>query len=129
MRGQAHARHGDVIGWLLSDDDRERLLTLIPPLYPHLVAHHVTLKVGAGPDESAPRIGEAQVIGEADDGDGVQALIVRINATTDRPGGGTYHITWSLAEERKPVESNDIIASLGWTGLDPIPITLTPARF
>ncbi|HEY8611465.1 MAG TPA: hypothetical protein VIL69_09280, partial [Roseomonas sp.] len=50
--------------------------------------------------------------------------------TTDRPGGSTYHITWSLGKGRKPVESNDVIAVQGWTALEkPRPIRLEPSVF
>ena len=45
------------------------------------------------------------------------AMVVRIGGTTDRQGGGTYHITWSLDREagRRAKESNDVIAELGWS--------------
>jgi hypothetical protein len=43
-------------------------------------------------------------VGEADDGAGVQALVVRIGGTTERPDGAIYHITWSLAEGREARE-------------------------
>jgi hypothetical protein len=55
---------------------------------------------------------------------------VAIAGTTDRPDGSTYHITWSLADDRKAQESNDVIAANGWVDFDvPIPVTLRPARF
>jgi hypothetical protein len=116
-------------GWLLDAGDREALLRRFPPAYPEVVAHHVTLKFGdktaAPPTETA-----GEVIGLADDGHGVQALVVRIAGSTDRPDGGTYHITWSLAEGRKAKESNAVIARRGWTWLpQPIPIRLEPRPF
>src|SRR3546814_9902597 len=50
-----------------------------------------------------------------DDGEGLQALIVSIDGSTDRPDGSTYHITWSLdrSRGRKAVQSNDVIAERG----------------
>ena len=77
-----------------------------------------------------PHETEGQIIGRTDDGRGVEALVVAIEGTTDRPGGGTYHITWSLADGREARESNDVIADRGWTPLErPVPVSLRPARF
>jgi hypothetical protein len=81
-------------------------------------------------DSALPGETAGEIVGRADDGDGVEAMVVTIAGTTERPGGGTYHITWSLARGRKAKESNDVIAARGWTQLDsPIPITLQPAHF
>lgn len=116
---------GGFVGWTLDPEDRERLLAAFPPAYPEVVADHVTLKVGRGARRPAARSGE--VVGVADDGRGVQALVVRIGGTTDRPDGSTYHLTWSLGPGRRAVESNAVIAQLGWTAVEPPrPIRLTP---
>jgi hypothetical protein len=57
-------------------------------------------------------------------------MVVEIDGTTDRPGGGTYHITWSLADGRKAKESNDVLAAKGWQRLDEaIAVKLDPASF
>lgn len=113
-------------GWLLDPRDREALLQRLAPRYAEVVAHHVTLKFGdraaAPPTETA-----GEVVGLADDGSGVQALVVRIAGSTDRPDGGAYHITWSLGPGREAKESNAVIARCGWTALPrPIPIRLEP---
>jgi hypothetical protein len=116
-------------GWLLPAADREALLRRFPPRYAEVVAHHVTQKFG---DRSAapPTETTAEIVGEADDGRGVQALVVRIGGTTDRPDGSTYHITWSLAPGRKAKESNDLIARRGFTWIpQPIAIGLEPKPF
>ena len=73
-----------------------------------------------------------EVVGEIDDEAGVQALVVRVGDTTNRSDGSTYHITWSIdrSRGRRAVESNTVIARLGWRSLEqPIPIRLHPARF
>ncbi len=57
------------------------------------------------------------MVGVADDGAGVQALVVEIGGTTRRPDGSTYHITWSLAPGRAAVESNGAIRERGWTAI------------
>lgn len=112
-------------GWLVDPVDREALLARFPPRYPIVVAHHVTLKFGDAHAE-APGEVTAQIVGQADDGSGVQALVVAIGGDTARPDGGTFHITWSLAPNREARESNDVIAR-GWARLArPAAVRLIP---
>ena len=106
---------GHVAGWLLHPEDRNGLLAVFPPAYPEVVAHHVTLRSGVPQDFPLPTETEGFVVGVADDSAGVQALVVEIGGTTRRPDGSTYHITWSLGPGRRPVESNDVIRTRGWT--------------
>ena len=116
-------------GWLLHPDDREALLARIPPRYAEVVAHHVTQKFGDC-EAAPPTETEGEVLGVADDGRGVQALVVRIAGSTDRPDGSTYHITWSLGPGREAKESNQVIARRGWTWLPaPVPIRLQTRPF
>jgi len=130
---QAAERAGtgdSVIGWKLGRGERAELLKRFPPRYRDAVADHVTLKAGAAPDAPLPWESEGEILGRADDGAGVEAMVVRIAGTAARPDGSTYHITWSLADGRRARESNDVIAERGWTAFDqPIPIRLAPARF
>ncbi len=119
-----------VIGWLVPAEERDRLLDQFRPLYEKVVADHVTLRVGVVDEAPAPEETEGEIVGVADDGSGVQALVVSIGGDTARPGGGTYHITWSLGATRKARESNDVIARKGWEPLDrPVPVRLEPGRF
>jgi hypothetical protein len=103
------------VGRLLHPDDREALLAAFPPAYPRVVAPLVALE-GAGPPAfPLPTEAEGFVVGVADDGAGVQALVVEIGGTTRRPDGSAFHITWSLGARRRAVESNDVIRERGWT--------------
>jgi hypothetical protein len=123
------AKPGSVIGWLLAEGDRERLLQQFPPRFEKTVAHHVTLKTEA---ENGPLPSEvkARIVGRTDDGNGVEAMVVEIDGTTDRPDGSTYHITWSLGDGRRARESNDVLRERGWDKLEqPIPTRLEPGRF
>ncbi|NUT01707.1 MAG: hypothetical protein HOP96_12115 [Sphingomonas sp.] len=123
------AKPGSVIGWLLADDDREKLLQQFPPRFEKTVAHHVTLQTNAE-REPEPREVKAAIVGRTDDGQGVEAMVVAIDGTTDRPDGSTYHITWSLGDGRRARESNDVIKARGWQKLDPpIAVKLQPGRF
>ena len=132
---QAHEKAGNgrgVIGWALDEDQRKELLMQFPPKFPDVVADHVTLAARVRSDAALPAAVTGEIVGRIDDGAGVEALVVSIGCSTDRPGGGTYHITWSLdkARGRRAKESNDVIARLGWEPIDlPMPVTLKPARW
>ena len=104
-----------VAGWLLHPQDRDRLLAAFPPAYRRVVAHHVTLRASVPRDFPLPSEGVGIVVGVADDGAGVQALVGEVGGTTRRPDGSTYHVTWSLGPGRRAVESNDAIRERGWT--------------
>jgi hypothetical protein len=97
----------DVLGWLLDETEREDLLHRFSPMYPDVIAHHVTLQANAPPGKPLPLATAGEIVGQVDDGRGIQALVVRIDGTTDRPDGSTYHIAWSLdrTKGRRPVES------------------------
>lgn len=127
----ASAKPGSsVVGWKLAADDRARLLGKFPPTYPDSVADHVTLKPRVAQDTPVPPAVEARIVGRADDDRGVEAMVVEIDGRSHRPGGGTYHITWSLAPGRKARESNDAIAAKAWTPFaEPVPVQLRPACF
>jgi hypothetical protein len=118
-----------VIGWLVEEAQRPGLLDRFRPIYDRVIAHHVTLRSGVPDDAASPPEVAAEIVGEADDGKGVQALVVEIDGATDRPDGSTYHITWSLAEGRKARESNDVIRHHGWTPVERTPVRLIPGRF
>lgn len=129
----AAARAGSgrrVTGWKLDRSQRRELLDQFPPVYRNVVADHVTLQAGAGNDAPLPQETEGEIVGRSDDGRGVEAMVVRIGGTTDRPDGSTYHITWSLQDGRRAKESNDVIAGHGWVEIEPpVPIRLRPAMF
>jgi hypothetical protein len=118
-----------MLGWKIDPIDRAALLARFPPRYARPDADHVTF----GREDVAPPMpeaGEATIIGRADDGAGVEALVVEVAGTHDRWDGSTYHITWSLGEGRRAVESNEVIARLGWTGIAESPrVGLTASRW
>ena len=122
------AEPGSVVGWLLAKDDRERLLEQFPPKFEKIDAHHVTLKSEAKGDPIPGEV-RAAIVGRTDDEKGVEAMVVSIDGSTDRPDGSTYHITWSLGDGRRARESNEVLKARGWQELDhPIPVKLMPAR-
>ena len=122
---------GSVIGWKLDRGQREELLRRFPPRYPDAIADHVTLRSNAKGDPLPPPV-DARIVGHADDGDSLEAMVVTVDGTPDRPDGSIFHITWSLdgAKGRRAKESNELLKQLGWKELDePVPVDIEPARF
>ena len=116
------------IGWLLDERDRATLLGRFTPAWPDVIAHHVTL--ASRTQDPLPTATAGEVVGHVNDGEGLQALVVAIGGTTDRPDGSTYHITWARdrARGREPKQSNDVLHERGWDPLAaPIPIRLIPS--
>ena len=113
------------VGWKLDRADRARMLEQFPPAYPEAVADHVTHK----PDDAPlPHAEAGRIIGRADDGRGVEAMVVEVAGHLRRPDGGVYHITWSLGPGREARESNTVIAEEGWMALaTPVDVGLRPA--
>ena len=122
---------GSVIGWKLDRGQREELLRRFPPRYPDAIADHVTLRSDARGDP-LPSPVEARIVGHADDGDSLEAMVVSVEGSADRPDGSTFHITWSLdrSKDRRAKESNDLLKEGDWKQWDePVPVKLEPARF
>ncbi|QNO27775.1 hypothetical protein EEB18_001960 [Sphingopyxis sp. OPL5] len=119
-----------IAGWKLPPAESDQLLERFEPRYAELVADHVTLRFGTAEDTPLPAAHAGEIVGEVDDGAGVQALVVRIGGTTDRGDGSHYHITWSLGPGREAKESNDVLAATKWQRVHPpIAIALAPARW
>ena len=117
-------------GFSIRKQARSRLLNGIPPIHPVTVAHHVTYKYGV-PYQLPPEFTTAKVIAHVAN-DRVQAAIVEIGGTTQRPDGGTFHITISLDKEAgaKSHESNDLIADRSrWRKIEPFEIDVHPKFF
>ncbi len=119
-----------MIGWELDREQRKELLLQFPPKFPGVVADHVTLRSKVRRESGLPGEVTAEIVGRIDDGKGVEAMVVSLDGTTERPDGSSYHITWSLGEGRRAKESNDVIAALGWEKLElPMPVKLTPRKW
>ena len=78
---------------------REKLLGHIPAAYLKTVADHITIQLTKKP-EVLPAAQTIDILGIADDGNGLQALVVAVDGQRLRPDGKPYHITWSLDPEK-----------------------------
>jgi hypothetical protein len=126
----AAGKGNSTIGWKLDREQRKELLQQYPPRYRNVDADHVTLRTRAAADSALPDEDLGEIVGRADDGRGVEAMVVAIGGTTDRPDASTYHITWSLEPGREAQESNDVLAERGWLAFDlPMPVKLKPSRW
>ena len=81
------------IDWKLDRQQHEMLLHRFVPKWPDVIADHVTLV--SGNDARLPGQVNAAIVGEVNDGEGLQAMVVAIDGSADRPDGSSYHITWS----------------------------------
>lgn len=112
--------------YILDEGSRSRLKALFPPQW-DFIGHHITVKYGVPPDYPLPEGKDFRVVGYAVE-EGLECLVVAVDGTTERPGGGTYHITWSLDKRagKKPAMSNILLRN-GWDGVEELDIKATPA--
>lgn len=116
-------------GYLLTDKGRSDLLTHIEPIFPDVIAHHVTYEFGIY-DQLPPDATYVRAVAQASN-DKVQAVVVMVNGAMIRPDGGIYHITLSLdkAAGAKAVDSNVLIKESDWDTIDPFNIKVEPKFF
>ena len=119
-------------GYLISEDSKKELISIFPPKYDRVIAHHITTEFGSESVEP-PATDDVYVVGYADSGDGIECVVVQVNGTTVRQkDNSTYHITMSLDSKsnRKPFDSNTIIKNNGYITLDKkIKINVKPFVF
>jgi len=116
------------IGYAITPESREELLKVFPPIYPTVVCHHITEEFGTSKDVPAPEMANrVEVIGYVDSGDGVETLLVAVDGKNERPDGKLYHITHSLAEGRRAVESNSYLKDS--IKIKPVQIKVVPKNF
>jgi len=117
--------------YLISAESRAVILSRFPPKFGDVICHHVTERFGVPKSRKfLPQPAQIVVVGYACDVS-LEALVVTVNGMTTRPDGMVYHITLSLerSKGRKPVESNHLIASAGWSNAEPLPIEAIPQVF
>ena len=116
-------KSGGFLSYVLSDTSRNELLNLFKPQYADVICHHVTYDFAKKGAAMPPVAHTAHVVGYADSGDGLEALVVEINGTTTRPDGKLFHITLSLdrAAKKKPFDSNNLV-SKGFDHVSPFSI-------
>ena len=118
-------------GYELTTQARNDLFAHINPMYPDIIANHVTHNYGIY-DELPPKADSARVIAVVSN-EKVQAAIVKINGTTTREYGDSfYHVTISVdrAAGGSPKDSNELLKdSRNWHAVDPFNIEVIPKFF
>lgn len=114
MENSPKVKKGNLF-YVISHIDRTRLAQQFPPKFPEFIGHHITYMMGWPMNDPAPEFNDIKVVGYACDDTGIEALVVEMNGSIERPDGKIFHITWSLDREAgfKPVNSNDLLAR-GW---------------
>ena len=116
--------------YALTQHTRKVLYILYPPRYPEFIGHHITEKFGVSADTPPPEEPVlVQAVGYIDNGEGIEGFVVEIDGSSDRPDGGTYHITWSINRDKgyKPVNTNEYTDEA--EPMKPITIDVTPEIF
>jgi hypothetical protein len=114
-------------GYLISDESRNRLLKLYPPKYSRVLCHHITRDYPVK-KETIPEVPTyVMVVGYIDSGDGVEGFLVEIDGSTQRPDGKQFHITHSIDETHKPVDTNNHVDKA--EKISEIQINVTPKYF
>jgi len=109
------------IAVVLDEKSRATLVRIYPFLYKRPFCHHTTLSYGDASSEELTRqmnffaltSNEVDIFIEDiyNDENGVECFTVSINGQTLRTDGGKLHLTHSLANGRRPVESNAVVAN------------------
>ena len=114
----------------LSEHWRKALLLRFKPQYAEVRADHVTIALDK-PDvmPSAERV---DIVGYANSGDGIEAMVVQVDGAATRPDGRPYHITWSFDPEKyRARDSVTLVTDFAKAGKIEIfakPIVMGPAQ-
>ncbi len=115
-------------GYQITEESRELILKIFPPIYERVICHHITEIFGVLKETPVPLPpNNVKVIGHIDSGDGVEGLVVMVNNKLHRPDGKIYHLTLSLSPGRRPVETNDYMDLAIMTS--PFTISVIPKLF
>ncbi len=98
----------------LEEESKKELLEKFPPKYPVFKYDHVTIEMG-GIDAKLPESAHSvEVVGIADDGHGLEALIVHVNGSALRPKDQKpWHITASFDPSKLAPAEFDVFAKPG----------------
>tara|TARA_R110000782_G_scaffold106249_1_gene194453 strand:- start:127 stop:543 length:417 start_codon:yes stop_codon:yes gene_type:complete len=115
-------------GYQLTDQSRDKLMRILWPIHPDVIAHHVTHEYGVY-QSFPPDATSVRMIAIAAD-DKVQAAIVEVNGISERLHGNSfYHITISIDKSAggKAVDSNTLIKDRSnWVAIAPVDLAVIP---
>lgn len=97
----------------IDKDSKAMLMEKFPPKYPEAKYDHITIcmgGLGAPLPEPAEKV---EVVGIADDGNGLEALIVKVNDSATRKDGKVWHVTGSYDPSKLAPAAFDVFAKPG----------------
>jgi hypothetical protein len=99
--------------YTLSETQRDFLLRAFPPIYPDVIAHHITDTFPVkSVEDFKPGVATIEVCLHLHDPvRRVECLVVRVNGQNWRKDKKAFHITWSIDRSAgaKPVHSNSVV--------------------
>ncbi len=97
----------------IDKSSKAMLMEKFPPKYPEVKYDHITICMG-GLEAQTPEPAEmVEVVGIADDGNGIEALIVKVNDCAVRKDGKVWHITASYDPSKLAPAEFDVFAKPG----------------
>jgi hypothetical protein len=124
------------IAFNLTEKSRQDVLAKIPPRFSEIFCEHITHIYGVSKETDGARSADlmpakprsVRAFAYSTDALGVETLLVEIDGTKLRPDGKPYHLTISLAEGRRQMDSNTVIEQYGSKLLpEPIELDVEPA--
>lgn len=94
----------------LDKESKAMLMAKFPPKYPDVRYDHVTIKMGGLGAKVPEPAQKVEVVGIADDGNGIEAFIVRVDGTPMRKDGRAWHITASFDSSKNAPAVFDIFS-------------------
>ena len=94
----------------LSKESKAMLMAKFPPKYPEVRYDHVTIQMGGLGAKTPDPAQKVEVVGIADDGNGIEAFIVRVNDQPMRQDGRAWHITASFDSSKNAPVVFDVLS-------------------
>ena len=97
----------------LDKDAKALLIEKFPPKYPEVRYDHVTICMGKIDAQTPEPAEKVEIVGIANDGNGIEAFIVNVNDGAIRQDGMAWHITASFDPSKNAPASFDVFAKPG----------------
>lgn len=116
---------GHYLAFVLSESARAMLLLSFHARFSKVYCHHVTIEFHLTEEKLAAimkQLGDRVKVYLTGFSrmDNLELATVKVNGSTKRHDGGTYHVTYSLNPPKKPVDSNELLLATGGQPMYPL---------
>jgi hypothetical protein len=111
----------------LTDQAQSELFSRFKPLFENIKGDHITHQFNICSEDLLPDASKATIVGYSKN-ENIECVVVEILGSINRPDGKIYHITISHNDLAKPVDSNSLLASIGYFPVDRFQIDILPAK-